>query len=300
MYNRISRLHIFILLIAAFLPLVGCGGKGTRNGTPYDIPIKVYRVIGPNGDSHSGPDFNDGCQLDNTEITSIVNSFIANAPALYGTLTTVTWDGVVYGMTDTQLPDRSNQSINTLLFRILSTGSTYYDSNVINLYFTGNYGGTGLFGGTADPHAVLSSNIGPHIFMNDGAGAGGSGGDVTEILRRLTLEHEVGHYLGRFNYDSVTMNGGGNDPGADPRANRTYASTASSPARLFPSGGGEHVATSYTLPHIMVDGYMLPAAGRMPVMPGVQFGTYTNFVLGAELGEVSKKLSGGNHNDWRR
>ncbi len=297
--DRLSRHAVILALAIPLLLLTACSGTGTASVPPNTIPLKVYRVIGPNGDSHVDPDSNEGCQLDNTEITTIINTFTANAPLLYGTATKVTWDGIVHGMTDPGIQSRISSEITSLYSRIYSTGQVYYDPASINVYFSGNYFAPGndpyasqLFGATRDPHAALPSALGPLILVNDGAGPGGSGGDAAEVLRRLTLEHEMGHYLGRFNYNLVTMSNQGSF------ANRTYGSGVT--ARTFSSTGGEHVSDLYTYPHIMVSGDNVPPAGRAAVLPGVQAGTYTNTGQGAELGEVSRKLLLGDYNDWHR
>jgi len=295
MIRRTRHLCLFSAAILLTTLNVGCSsGTPTTAGPPNTIPIKVYRVLAE-FDSSSFPDGNLGCRLTHAEIQTVVQSLMDNTPALFGTATTTTWDSTITDMTDNGISERGFVFYTSLPVAISQNPSTNYDPSVINVYFSGNYGlrmTSETFGGAIDPHGQVNDPVEPYslIWVNDG---GGSGGDPQLLIDRLTLEHEIGHYLGRFNFNSITNHGNN----ADNPGDRTYGS--SSDQRLFPRNYGEHVEMDYPNAHLMLAGDDVPTGGRIADLPGVEHGT-ANSPGRTELGEVTHKLQRGQYNDWRR
>ena len=106
----------------------------------------------------------------------------------------------------------------------------------INVYFTGNVlgsSGNNVNGFTREPDNLGGMFPLPYIMINDRAFEFGTSPDPAGLQSRLTQEHEMGHYLGRFK--NMTLDG------------RMYNST-------------EHVTDPA---HLMVDGALVQQNTRV-------------------------------------
>lgn len=301
----------YLIATTGLMLLLGVGcGRSTKTAAANVIPIKVYRVLS-SFDSANSPDFNVGCQLTKAEIRTLVEQLQGDAPYIYGSKVQVAWpDDAVIDIVDFDLNDRYSRA-SALFFAFLNIYSQQYSSpGLVNIYFTGNYIPLNdptfdpftdmIFGTTLDPHSVQGngSNIPPlsipgAIMINDGAGPGGTGGDWVTASMRATLEHELGHYLGRFDFTTAGIS----RFNAATLTGNTYGTGAQS--RTFAASSGEHITSTFS--HLMLDGQLVPqGVSRPTILPGVEVGLYLNTAQGAEKGEVSRKLLLGDYNDWRK
>lgn len=307
MHRRCFGFSIIIAVMLSVVAVMGCSGTPTVVFPSDTLPIKVYRVIGPS-DFHEDP-FNNGCRLTNAEINQVVGQLQSNSAVLFGSRSQLDWDGVIYPIVDTGISSRTSQPIQSFFTWLqnsqISNPGLYIDPSRVNIYFTGNLSVSSsgqLWGAAVDPLAasnfpLLQPGV---ILVNDGGFGSGGGSDTPGILSRLTLEHEMGHYLGRFDYNVIPPNG----PGVS--ADRTYGSTLLGTDRIF-LADQEHVFSP--LNHVMLDGNFVPSSGRRVNLPGVQYPDYVgqkppgysfDDQFGAEKGEASRKLERGEYNERRR
>ncbi len=307
MYGGYDKLWItFGMFLSLLLLATGCSGTPTVVFPPDTLPIKVYRVIGPF--DAAGDPFNDGCRLADAEISQVIRQFQSNSTVLFGARCQINWDGIIYTAVDTSIVSRTNQPLQNFFAWLqnsqLSNPGLYIDSSRINIYFTGNLstGSSGqLWGAAVDPLAASSAPLlQPGVVLINDGGFNGGGSDVPGIMSRMTLEHEIGHYLGRFNYNIIPPSGVG------VASDRTYGSVPLGTNRTF-LANLEHVFSPVN--HVMLDGNLVPSSGRRANLPGFQHPDYVGQIpagydfddqFGAEKGEVSRKLGRGEYNDRRR
>jgi hypothetical protein len=303
-WNRVA----IVFLIALFLGpifLSGCSSTSTVTYAPYTIPIRVYRVVGEF--DTDGDRSNIGCRLTDAEIRLLVEQLEIYSPQIFDPRAEIDWDNTIYRIIDPSLSSFTREVPESFLFNWLfalqqSNPDFFLDPNRINIYFTGNYtSNTGgeRWGGTVDPLAARGTGLEPGlIYMNDGGFSFSTfSSDVTHLLSRFTLEHEMGHYLGRFNYNSTGFN--------SPSVDRPYGSAILGGTRTYLGADplvGEHLLSPSAM--LMLRGTLVIDDLRVPNLSGVPFPEYTQGTLpagytsqaqyGAEKGEVSRKLSSGN------
>lgn len=191
------------------------------------IPIKVWIVLSQN-DSLGERD-NLGCRLTVAEVMEYMQAFQDNK-GIFGPVEGF-WDGVCLGGTDAGYPcmedddcsggpcDRQPEVIidpglvplpgqgratdwDEFHHYVLVLGQ-HWDEDRLNIYFTGNItsGSTEIDAAAAGPDSEFEAH---HIILNDGALEHPSGWphiQFTPAFRKKYhyLEHELTHFLGRFN-----------------------------------------------------------------------------------------------------
>lgn len=169
------------------------------------VTLKVWRVLAP--EDVIGGEGNWGCRLTDVQIQALVQRLQSNA-SIFGGNTTYAWDGLISTFTNGfEQPNFASPRRSDLakLFEWIDMApSSTWSSSRVNVYFSGNYvifGATTItsfWGATIDP-AGHSAAAGFYrsITINDG-GFTDFGTRVPLHERYSTLEHEMCHYLARF------------------------------------------------------------------------------------------------------
>lgn len=204
-----------VFLLHAFLLLGGCSsGSGSGPILPGtgQVVLRVWRVLAP-GDFPDGQG-NWGCRLTTSQITQAMNELLASA-WIYGGNTTFVWDGTITtftnGLDTPQIgaSTRQGNDISILNTWIEMAPSSTWTSNRINIYFTGNYRvGIGMvWAVTFGPDWQSSFGTRRVIVLNDG-GFEDSFGERESLARIYNIiEHEMCHYLARFNGRTFSIPG---------------------------------------------------------------------------------------------
>lgn len=265
-----SKLMLLVSLTCCFAGGCSTSNKAVRAGT-YQVDLKVWAIL--NFNETLGNPSNNGCRLTMQQITDIVNQLQKNA-SVYGVNTKFNWDGTI-NIFSASISSRSYPLGNFI--NDISGDPPNWTSDVVNVYFVGSLDDTSV-GSTLGPDAYAPTGdrfATPFVRIGDG-GLNGPGSNVTILQKRLTLEHEVCHYIGRF-ADDVGMVGNPSQI-----VGKTYGTGVS--ARMY--NGSEH---------LQGNSYLMSSAPtydtqRMLVIPGVE--TPQQF----ELGEVSQRIKAGTWN----
>ena len=249
---RSQRLLRLVLATLLALLLGGCGGGKALNAGTFEVDLRVIAVVG-HGEI-LGNRGNDGCRLTSGEITALMQQAINNA-SVFGANTQFNWDGTINVRNDFN----SNMYRRNGTFSNFQTLLTFFsqfqpDPNTINIYFTGNFGS--VFGATLEPQASGGTPPG-WILVND-AGFQGGGVNPGVLQSRLTLEHELGHYLGNSVWAPIPPGGG------------------SRQGQTFGTGGGQRVYDNFGhitvqgARYLMLDGGFVNGNTRVLNIPGQQ------------------------------
>lgn len=189
--------------------LVGCGGGGSTKPVAEitsDVELRILRVIG--GSEDVGDQFNEGNRMTDAEITDIVEKAVIARSKVYGPNTNFTWDGNIINL-------RANPSFMTRgdgtalpvdnFYQFIATGPVGGpDPTKLSIYFAGCYVtpfGTNFNAVTQNPSRAGGNGISPpgYILVLDQELPTDFGGVETQNrIDKITLIHEVGHYLGRW------------------------------------------------------------------------------------------------------
>lgn len=236
----------------------------TQTNPPFiggvaQVPIRVFRVIGPLDTTAQGAmGANFGCRLDDTDINNVVTAFVQNAFALYDSTARFTpivnFDSRIildvrvpasfYGNPNPPPNTRTKRDDNFKIILLTYWPDSYpewYGPADINVYFMGNIQlppivsppgqNNGILAITFDPAEYYM----PFVTLNDGGFdlqfglAAGSSFLRTDHV----LEHEITHYLGRFNNRLFQWSAAAG-PNTFPLVSRSY-------------NGGEHALRSSVL-----------------------------------------------------
>lgn len=272
MINHTLRSLVVLTLTLAFVGFGGCATskKPVKAGT-YQVDLKVWAVV--NFGESLGNSSNNGCRLTTQDITNIVEQ-LKNNSAVYGVNTKFNWDGMISTF-QANVPSRS-YPIGAFINDI-SGDPPNWTQDMLNVYFIGSPDNNSI-GATLGPDTYVATGdriATPFVRIGDG-GINGPASNPTVVRKRLTLEHEVSHYIGRFNIDASMI--------GDPSQffGKTYGMGATQ--RVY--DGGEHLQSSL---------YLMSAAPvydtqRSLVIPGIERPPQD------ELGEVSQRIQAGRWN----
>lgn len=255
-------------LVLTMLVAAGCkNDRKALNPGSYQIDVAVWAVVGQS-ESLGNPS-NNGCRFTAAQITSLMDQLRRNA-SVFGVNTRFMWDGMINVVQNS----RTNRIYTSSQFiQDIFLGTTVYAvEDAINIYFVGDINNAAL-GFTIQPDTYLDTGdiAGiKYIRVIDG-GYSGSGSDLDLLSSHYTLEHEIGHYIGRFNRD-VNMDG-------SLIIGRSFG--AGSSARNYDQN--EHLASSRFL--------MVEAGLGALNIPGTENPSVE------ELGEVSQRIRAGLWNE---
>lgn len=202
-WKRAASLGAILLALA----LSGCRSQYKpimpRTGI---IPIQVWVVLGP-GES-IGDQSNRGCRLSTQEITDRIRSLQNNA-GIFGQNVTFQWQPATPSQAeDPALLPFMPRSRPWLMWH-QQVVANYWQPGRLNIYFVGNVqlNGQNVIALTWDPAAAQSQF--PErawVLMNDCGWPPGNENqgfspnfDPAQVTSYFSLEHEIAHYLGRFN-----------------------------------------------------------------------------------------------------
>ncbi len=193
----VHRLGIVALLFCCLIACQGCSGGTRLNPGTSRIDIRVVVVLGPN--ELIGSTSNYGCRLSAQEIENIVDQAQQNA-GVFGSNTQLVWDGVINTAVDPTVNSPAglsrSRSDNDFLFVLLAYPNAFgleTNQDKITIFFTGGFP---LWAATLAPGSVGTPQFGRgFIRISDGDHLDDGTFPAVYIQRRLTLEHELGHYL---------------------------------------------------------------------------------------------------------
>lgn len=213
MIKHVHKTLSFLVLMAMVLPgLVGCGASAILANTPtFDVPIKVWRVQDVGWDVH-GDTGNFGCRLSDAEITTLMNQILNNDMFFMGFQSRLVWDNSITDVDDPSIHfnrEQNGSALQIAIFNLQDAGVVIPEPNSINVFFSGDYFAgipsamTDVAGATINPSNIPTNHrLFPGIiFVNDFGDddpPGFPAKDLDKIQSRLTAEHEVAHYLARF------------------------------------------------------------------------------------------------------
>ncbi len=278
-----TRTAASTLLIAVLIIFGGCvaGSKLINTGSSA-ITLKVWVILKsaePIGDTQ-----NEGCRLTIQEMTAIIEQLQSSA-SMYGTNVQILWNGTIEEVRDNFLPDRGGFSAATfsadVLRAILDNGPAF-EPAAINIYFGGDYHlvsnppfGQFALGATFDP---ATGSTFPAVIINDGGFDNFQGSDPQLIQDLQTVEHEMTHYLARFE-------------------NRTFGNALQNTLRSYDDM--EHVQLDSDdfgpNDNILLEGTEAQGQIRIRGIPGEAYVDSQNQGLD-ELGEISKRILQGRWN----
>lgn len=195
--------HRLLLLLA--LVASAHSGRRSADGQPIkpgtgDIPLTVWVVLGEG--EEIGGDGNWGCRLSAAEIEAYIDGLKRTAPEAYGPAN-FQWDLVELrelrdpGLSPTPFASRTWRPVEQFVTDVVGQA---WEQDTVNIYFCGNVQEAAREengGFTRDPRAALGRTVElPWILINDGGGDEPSGSRV--FVAAHLLEHEMCHYLGRF------------------------------------------------------------------------------------------------------
>lgn len=188
-----TRLNPWLIMVVSpgVLVAIGCNQpKVVMPGTNF-IPVKAWVVLGPSAGEQIGQDNNRGCRLTQAEIDAFRAQLIGNRKAFTPRLI-LTWslqDQQVINDPGIPVFGARQREFQNFLQQVVSDN---WSNDFLNIYFCGNIevNNQHVYGLTCDPAGCSDT---PLIIVNDG-GFEASSGHATPITR-LTLEHEMAHYL---------------------------------------------------------------------------------------------------------
>lgn len=183
-------------------------------------------VLAANLNEQVGFRDNRGCRLNDTEIRDRIAGLQANS-SMFGPNCVFNWSGNYTVIYDQEIPASRIQSVTAFWLNpnFLLWQNGYWNPDAVNVYFAGNVqaGGnpTGAWAYTLDPGVPGTFvDLPAWIVLNDGGFVEPNGfsqppldGDPAVVNGYHILEHEMAHYLGRFNNRSFSATGSQYDGG---------------------------------------------------------------------------------------
>jgi hypothetical protein len=213
-----TAMRLLLVVAVVLVSAVGCADrrKPIMPGTAQ-IPLKVWVVLGytnTGGQEAIGGNSNRGCRLTQAQMTAVAQGLQSNA-TIFGPNPQFQWDGSFTIARDPSLLPFTARTRTYMEFQ-QNVVASYWETDHINVFFTGNVQGSGsAIGATLDPLAAQSTSVGlPYILVNDGGFTSASGTNPP-VPSEHVLEHEMGHYLARFTARTFTV----------PAPARTYSSS---------------------------------------------------------------------------
>lgn len=202
-----KRIVASVFFTAVLITLGGCiaASKLINTGSSA-ISIKAWVIV--KSAEQIGGTQNQGCRLTIQEMTEIIEQ-LQSSSSMYGTNIQILWDGTIDRVQDNFLDDRGGQPAATFaddwlraVQEVDINDGPSFEPTAINIYFGGDYHvesipppNVFINGMTFDP---ASGSTFPAIILNDGGEDNMQGSNPQSLRDRQTLEHEMTHYLARF------------------------------------------------------------------------------------------------------